>query len=83
MIKSSNFISKMLEAINNKVVKSNSNKTNKIVKILSQFKKSKNTKFEILMYTNIGAMKKLIFLTLDAKKTFIYLNKIFIKASIF
>ena len=65
---------------NNEVVESADSKTNK--KIIDSFK-SKNNKSEKLTHMpNIEAIKKLIFLTLDAKKTFNYLRQAFIKALI-
>lgn len=61
----------ILEIDNNKVVKNNNNKTNKMIRNLFKFKKLKNNKFEILIYiSNIKAIKNLIFLTFNIKKVF-------------
>lgn len=67
---------KVLKINDNKIIKAiNSNKTNKIVKNLSKFKKSKNNKFKILIYLlNIKTIEKSIFLTFNTKKTFKYLK---------
>ena len=71
---------KAFRAGKNKVVRSDSNRTNKTVVDLF---KSKNKKFKKLTYIlNIRAMKKPYFLTPNAKKTFNYLRLAFIKAPI-
>ena len=72
---------KAFRADNNKIVKNNSSKTNKIV--VNLFNKSKNNKSRSLMHIpNIKAMKKPIFFTFNAKKTFNCLKQIFIKTLI-
>ena len=65
---------------NNKIVKNvNISKIDKIVKILFNFKKSKNSKFKILIYINIEVIKKFIFLNVNVKKNFNFLKQAFIK----
>lgn len=71
------------KADNNKVIRDNSTKTDKIFQNLYIFIMLKNTKFQITTYTNIGAMRKLIFLISNTKKAFNCLKKLFIKALIF
>ena len=77
-----NLALKIFKANNNKVIRGNSNKANKIITNLSN--KSKNDKFRNLIYMpNIRAIKKLTFLTFNVKKVFNYLKQVFIKTSIF
>lgn len=57
-------------AINNNKVIRVGDRANKTIKNLSKFKKSKNEKSKILIYTDIRATKKLIFLIFSIKKAF-------------
>lgn len=66
---------------NNKAIRNNG-RANKMFKNLSKFKNLENIKFEILTYTNIKAMKKLIFLTLNNKTVLNLLRQIVIEALI-
>lgn len=64
---------KIFKIDNNKVVRDiNTRKVNEIITNLSKFKKSKNKKFENLIY--IEATKKHLFLTFGTKKTFNHLQ---------
>ena len=73
---------KAFRASNNKVVRNNDIKANKIV--IDLFNKLKNNKFKNLTHVpNIKATEESIFLTPNAKKTFNYLKQIFIKDPIF
>ena len=74
-----NLAPKTFKANNNKIVWADNSRTNKIVMNLSKNDKSKN----LTQMPNIGAMKKLIFLTLDTKKIFNHLKQVFIKILIF
>lgn len=67
---------------NNKIVKIN-DKVDKIFRTLFKFKKLKNKKIKILIYTNIKVIKKPIFLIFITKKVFNYLKQVYIKALIF
>lgn len=67
----------MFKTDGNKVVKSNSNRFNKLIKNFSKFKKSKNNKSKNLTYIKI--IDKPIFLKSSTKKVIKYLRQIFIK----
>lgn len=54
----------MFKINNNKVVKFDNSRANKIVKNLFKSKNSKNIKFKILIYTNIQIIGKFNFFTL-------------------
>lgn len=70
---SNKLILKTFKIDNNKIVKGDNNKTNKIIIDLSKSKKLKNNNFEILMYVaNIRVIEILIFLILNIKKVFNY-----------
>ena len=60
----------MFKANDNKVVGNNNSKTNEIIVNLSKNNKSRNS----IYISNIKAIEELIFLTLNAKKTFNYLK---------
>ena len=65
----------MFKIDNNKIVRSNSCKVDKTVIDLSKSYKSKNNKSKKSMHiSNIKAIEKLIFLTLNVKKTFNHLR---------
>ena len=64
---------KVFKTIYNKIVDSNSNRTHKTVR---------NWYKNLTYKSNIGATEESIFLILDAKKFFIFLQLAFIKASI-
>ena len=70
--------SKVLKTKDDKVVGNSSNKTNETVINLSKNNQSRN----LMHVLNIGAIEKLIFLTLNAKKALNYLRLVFIKALI-
>ena len=67
-------VSKAFRANKNEVVDSNSGKTNETIMNLSR---------NLTYMPNIRAIKELIFLTSNAKKTFNNLREAFIKAPIF
>ena len=72
----------MFNTSSNKIVRNNSNKTNKTV--LNLFKRLKNNKSRNSIYMpNIKAIGKLIFLNPNTKKTFNPLKQAFIKVLIF
>ena len=73
IIKLSNLALKTFRANNDKFVRSDDNRANKIINL------SKNLAY----MPNIEAIKKPIFLTLNTKKTFNNLKQAFIKALIF
>ena len=66
--------SKIFRVDNNEVIDSNGNKVKKTVI---------NSAQNLTYVPNIGAIKELIFLTLNAKKIFNYLKQAFIKILIF
>ena len=68
-----NFASKLFKANNNKVVDKDGSKANETIENLSK---------NLTYILNIGAIKKSIFLTLDATKVFNHLKQAFIKAPI-
>ena len=70
---------KAFEADDNEIVGDSGNETNKMVVNLCKNKKSR----KLTRVLNIGAIKKLNFLTPIAKKVFNYLRLAFIKALIF
>lgn len=72
----------MFKTNNNKIVEDCNNRANKSFIDLFKSKKLKNAKFEILIYMNIGAKEKSIYVTPSAKKVFNLSNQTFIKASI-
>lgn len=64
-----------MRANNDGIVEGNSgNRAEKIVVDFSKSKKLKNAKLKILIYTNIGTMRELIFLTPNAKEAFNFLR---------
>lgn len=79
----SELTSKAFKTNNNEVVEVDSNRTDKIAIKLFKSKNSKNTKSKLLMCINIGATRKLIFLTLNTKVAFNRLKQAFIKVLIF
>ena len=67
-------IFRVIGANKNKTINNNSKKANKTVRILFESKKSKNQKFENLIYiSNIKIIEKFIFIIFNTKKTFNYL----------
>lgn len=74
--------SKTFEVNSNKIVESDSNKANKMVKNLSKSKKLKNPKFEILTYTNISITKEPMLLILSVRENLNYLRQMFVKVLI-
>ena len=69
----------MFKANNNEIIDDNDNsRINKTIANLSKNNKSKNLTY----ISNIGAIRKSIFLTSNAKKIFNYLKQVFIKAPI-
>ena len=75
IIKLFNLILKVFEINNNKIVKNNNSKIDKIVKILFKSEKSKNIKSKILIYLlNNKTIGKPIFLIFNIKKAFNYLK---------
>lgn len=72
---------KTFKTDNNEVVKIN-DRVDKIVKNWFKSKKLKNTKYKILICSNIGVTRKYTFLTSGAKKAFSFLRQLFIKALI-
>ena len=64
--KLSNLASKVFKADNNKVVDGDNDKTNKIIVNLSKNNKPRKS----TPVLNIGALKKSLFLTFNAKKVF-------------
>ena len=71
-------------ANNNKIVKGNSNRANKIFVDLFKSNKLKNNKSKKLIYiSNIRVMRKIIFLILNVKEFFNCLKQAIIKALIF
>ena len=77
----SNTALKAFKVDDNEIVDDSDGKTNKMVMIFSYI--SKNNKFRKLIHiSNIRAIRKPIFLTLNAKKTYNHLKQAFIKASI-
>ena len=65
----SNWAPRGLKANDNEIV-GGSSKVDKMIKNISQSKKSKNVKFEIPTYTNIRATEEPTFLISSAKETF-------------
>lgn len=74
---------KVFKIGNNKVIKSSSNKANKIIENLIKSKKLKSIKFEISIYMNIKITKKPIFLTFSTKEVVNFLKQVFLQISIF
>lgn len=67
----------------NKIIGGGGGRVNEMVKNLSKSKKLKNKKSEILTrLSNIKAIEKPMFLTLNGRKAFNYLRQTFIKALI-
>lgn len=64
----------MFKINNNDIIEDNNYRTNKTFKNLSKSNKLKNTKFEILMNTNIDTIKSQIFSMFKAKKILSYLK---------
>ena len=65
---------KTLKVDDNEIIGNDSNKTNKIIVNLSK---------NLMYVSNIRAIGKPLFLTLNAKKNFNYLKQIFVKTPIF
>ena len=75
----SNLALKVFKADNNKIVDNSDGRANKTV--MNSFKNNKSR--NLICMPNIKAIRELIFLSTNAKKTFNYLKQAFIKASIF
>ena len=72
---------KVFKISNNKIIRGGNSKANKIVVNLS-IKLKNNKSKKLINISNIKAIRKHIFLTLNIKKFFNYLTKVFIKALI-
>ena len=74
----SNLAQKLLKADNNEVVEVDGRANKTVMNLFNKNNKSKN----LIHMPNIGAIKKYIFLTPNAKKTFNHLKQAFVKALI-